>query len=148
MKKQTLTDNEFDTMISKLLASDAPSMRANFSDSVMAEIEKTIENEKILDKTTDTLLAQQHNFPNITESTMSRIAQIRQSVLEKIASYSVAVSIAVCAIMSVIATTSNSSFSQGVLTEDDFAEMSKIDEEINNITLLVMQEEILDIIRK
>ena len=148
MKNQNLDENQIDKLVSDLLSAPAPALRKNFTDSVMAEIEKVSQEEKRLDNTIDSLLRKQQNFANITESTMAQVEKRPYGIFEQITSLSVAASIVICAIISAVVISSNSGFPQGVLSEDDFAEMSKIDEEINSLTLLVMQEEILDIVRK
>ena len=148
MKNQNLDENQIDKLVADLLTAPAPAPRKNFTDSVMAEIEKISQEEKRLDNTIDTLLGKKQDFANITESTIEQVKKRPYGIFEQITSLSVAASIVICAIISAVMISSNSGFPKGVLSEDDFAEMSKIDEEINNLTLLVMQEEILDIVRR
>ena len=148
MKNQNLDENQIDKLVADLLKAPAPALRKNFTDSVMAEIEKISQEEKRLDNTIDTLLGKQQDFANITESTIEQVKKRPYGIFEQITSLSVAASIVICAVISAVTISSNSGFPKGVLSEDDFAEMSKIDEEINSLTLLVMQEEILDIVRR
>lgn len=148
METQDLKEKEFDALISKLLAKDAPSVSEKFTDSVMNKIANVAKTESVADKSIDNLLRKQRDFPNITEATLTKIRRLNRTLLERFVSYSSAIAVAACVVVSVILASANASLPQGVLTEDDFAEMSKIDDDIQNITFLVMQEEILDIIRK
>ena len=53
----------------------------------------------------------------------------------------------VCAAVAVFSATADATMPRGVITADDFAEMSLIDEEISGIAALVIQEEFIDLAR-
>ena len=148
MKISDSNEKEIDALLSTLLSADAFKTSEKFTDSVMNEVAKIDKMESRLDEKVDTLLAKQVDFPSITESTLEKIKYVNRRFLEKFVSYSTASAVAVGVILSVILASANASLPLGVLTEDDFAEMTKIDDDIQNITLLVMQEEMLDFIKK
>jgi hypothetical protein len=148
MKTQDLNEKEIDALITRLIRADAFKPSEKFTNSVMNEVAKIDKIDAELDAKIDALLAKQIDFPSITESTLEKIKYANRSFLEKFVSYSTASAVAVGVILSVILASANASLPKGVLTEDDFAEMTKIDEDIQSITLLVMQEEMLDFIKK
>ena len=141
-------NDEFDGVIDALLKSEAPELPASFTESVLSKTRDYAKNSKKIDRTADRLLAELKDFPSITERTMAQISSLRKNWRDLILSYSAAAAFAACAVLAVLAATVDATLPHGTITADDFAEMSKIDAEINGIAALVIQEELLDVFKK
>ena len=138
-----------DEKIDALLAADTPALPDSFTESVMAAARKISAEEKLADGRIDALLERLAAFPNATDKIMAAVAKAGASrrVRNSILSYASALAAAACAAVAVFAATADATMPRGVITADDFAEMSLIDEEISGIAALVIQEEFIDLAR-
>jgi len=139
-------NDNLDALADALLKADAPAPRADFADSVLAAAKLARAEEKRLDALADSMLSKQRDFAGIADAVLSRAARLRRSIYSTILSCTAAAAVVAVSAISVILATADASKPKGVVTQDEFAEMSKIDDEINALTLLVMQGEILDLV--
>lgn len=138
-----------DEKIDALLAADTPALPDSFTESVMAAARKISAEEKLADGRIDALLERLAAFPNATDKIMAAVAKAGSSrrVRNSILSCASALAAAACAAVAVFSATADATMPRGVITADDFAEMSLIDEEISGIAALVIQEEFIDLAR-
>lgn len=138
-----------DEKIDALLTADAPALPDSFTESVMAATRKISAKEKLADWRIDALLGRLVAFPNATDKIMAAVAKAGTSnrVRNSIISYASALAAAACAAVAVFSATADATMPRGVISADDFAEMSLMDEEIRGIAALVIQEEFIDLTR-
>ena len=140
------SNDSLDALADALLKADTPAPRAGFADSVLAAAKLARAEEKRLDELADKLLSKRRDFADVSDAVLSRAARIRRGIYSTILSCAAAAAVVAVSAISVILATADASKPKGVVTQDEFAEMSKIDDEINALTLLVMQGEILDLV--
>ncbi len=143
------TENaRLDAIIDGYLEAQIPPPSPLFADAVMAAARIQAQKDRNSDSLSDSLLSRLRDFPAITEETMVRLAEMKSSIGNSILAYSSAAAVAACAALAVFMGTANATLPRGVVSADDFAQMSKIDEEINGIAALVIQEEFIDLLGK
>lgn len=135
-----------DEKIDALLAADTPALPDSFTESVMAAARKISAEEKLADGRIDALLERLAAFPNATDKIMAAVAKAGASRRVRNSILSCASALAAAAV-AVFSATADATMPRGVITADDFAEMSLIDEEISGIAALVIQEEFIDLAR-
>ncbi len=148
MQTQNLKSEQLDKLIDKFLSADAPVPSSDFVERTMSKESFVRKAELEHDSFIDTHLAKFCDFPNITESVIVSIKREERSFRD-IAMSIVTVMLATTACLLVVATSlvSLETPQKWTITENDFAQMADIDDKINEISLLVMQEEMLDILR-
>ncbi len=139
--------NPLDGRIDALLRADAPEVSPNFADSLADSIRAELAAEAAYDARADALLAKLRPFPDITEKTIARIKSAKPAVVGSVFACISAAAVAACAAFAVLGATAQATLPRGTITADDFAQMSQIDTEIDSIAALVMQEELVDLLK-
>lgn len=139
--------NPLDGRIDALLRADAPEVSPNFADSLADSIRVELAAEAAYDARADALLAKLRPFPDITEKTLARIKSAKPAVVGSVFACISAAAVAACAAFAALGATAQATLPRGTITADDFAQMSQIDTEIDSIAALVMQEELVDLLK-
>ncbi len=137
----------FDELADKFLSAPSPALRKNFVDSVMNAVRLSAKEDSHNDLTADTLLAKHRDFPNITNRVIASVRKNKRVSHFSIISSSIIATLSACAAIAVMISTANSTQKKLTMGDSTYAEMARIDDEINKISFLVMQEEMLDLVR-
>ena len=140
------TENaRLDAIIDGYLEAQIPPPSPLFADAVMAAARIQAQKDRNSDSLSDSLLSRLRDFPAITEETMARLAEMKSSIGNSILAYSSAAAVAACAAL-VIFWSAPGSNSAGIPSYSDYAQMSDIADEISALSVLLAQEEYMDIL--
>ncbi len=138
--------NNFDELVDTLLSAPSPAPRVGFTERVLNAARESQKEDSRLDFMADSLLKKSREFPSITDAVMSKIMNSKRALYKAITGMSIVATLSACAAVAVMVSAANSTSKKWIVEESTFAKMSKLDDEISKISLLVMQEEMLDFI--
>ncbi len=149
--KEFCTYEEIDSRIDDLLKKENLCENGSFCDETMNVILQESSATKRFDILIDTLLRKKLrlDFPHFADITIERIRHGTLGTLEKFASYTGGIAIALC-ISSIMAIFTFNTMRKNMVSSNNYSYFSEISErtkEIVNISKLLAQEEMLDIFK-
>ncbi len=138
--------NNFDELVDTLLSAASSAPRAGFTERVLNATRESAQEDSRLDSIADSFLKRSLEFPSITDAVMSKIRSSKRAMYKTITRMSIVATLSACAAVAVMVSATNSTSKKWIIEESTFAKMSNLDDEISKISLLVMQEEMLDFI--